>query len=240
MKYIVTALEDKRRLLIAVASVAVVLFAFQNCSEVKFSEDKGKTDPAQAATGGDGTGSPPDLSTGGIPQNGGTTGGPPVTGGPGGTTNPVNVPPGYPPPPPGSTDAPPTSPPGATYPPGTSIPPGTITPKVVRGEPPCQRGTWCEYNLTLDKTYAMVVDFDWRTNDDQSRAVSVPAGFIRAQPNTHYVPGSGHVRFLPGETTRKIYVLNINPDPVIQIVIPFIFSSCKYGMIGTSCVAMFN
>jgi hypothetical protein len=227
-------LSHKRQLLIMTASIAMILMTFQNCSDVSFKQQSKTGDSAQSPNGG------PDSVTGDIPQNGGGTGGPPVTGGPGGTTNPVHVPPGYPPPPPGITDAPPQSPPGATYPPGTGIPPGTILPKVTRGEPPCQRGTWCEYNLTLDKTYAMVVDFDWRTNDDQARVVNVPAGYLRAQPNVHYVPGSGHVRFLPGETVRKIYVLNINPDPVIKIIIPFIFSSCKYGMVGISCQATFN
>lgn len=229
------------RTITMIASITVLLTAFQNCSDVSFSQPKSSGDDAGGAVPQSGNPNNPGDNTGGqVPQNGGTSGGPPVTGGPGGTTNPVNVPPGFPPPPAGSTDAPPQAPPGSTFPPGTSIPPGTVLPKVVRGEPPCQRLTWCEYNLTLDKAYDKITDFDWRTNDDPNRPVTPPAGYIRAVANTHYVPGSGHVRFLPGETVRKIYVLNINPDPAIQIIIPFIFSSCQYGSLSTSCVQMFN
>ncbi len=226
--------KNHLRLLLILAGAAVIAIGFQNCSNVGFSQKDGKGgDGAQNAAGG------PDA-TGQVPQNGGTNGGPPVTGGPGGTTNPVTVPPGFPPPPPGSTDAPPQAPPGSTFPPGTSIPPGTVLPRVARGEPPCVRLQWCEYSLTLDKAYDKITDFNWKSNDDQARVVNnIPAGFIRGLPNTHYVPGSGHVRFLPGELVRKIYVLNINPDPTLKIVIPFIFSACQYGGLNTLCSGMF-
>ena len=234
----------KRTLLILtiVTGGALTTTAFQNCSDVGFSQDtgSGSGDPAQNAAGTPGTGTPgTGDSPGGVPQNGGTSGGPPVTGGPGGTTNPITIPLGFPPPPPGSTDAPPAAPPGSTFPPNTSIPPGTILPKVMRGEPPCVRSQWCEYSLTLDKAYDKITDFDWKTNDGERAVNNIPAGYIRAQPNVHYVPGSGHVRFLPGEVVRKIYVLNINPDPSINIVVPFIFSKCQYGGLNTLCSGMF-
>lgn len=233
--------------LVIVIGIALISTAFQNCSDVSFDQSSKSTDPNQNTNGTGTPGAGGDTVPGDIPQNGGTTGGPPVTGGPGGTTNPVPVPPGFPPPPPGSTDAPPTAPPGTTFPPGTPVVPGGYPlPRVVQVEPPCTRLTWCAYELQLDKAYPMITDFDWRTNDDMSKPVSVPAGYIRAVPNTvpaaeqHYVPGSGHVRFLPGETVRKIYVLNINPNPAINITIPFIFSRCQYGAVGVMCSQIFR
>jgi len=230
----------RRNTALMVMIAAAVVVSFQNCSDVSFDQGKG-SNPSTNANGGPGGGGGTGPADGSIPQNGGTTGGPVVTGGPGGTTNPVNVPPGFPPPPPGSTDAPPVPPPGSTFPPGTpSVPPGTVLPRVVQVEPPCQRLQWCEYELQLDKAYTFVVDFNWRTNDDPNRAATVRPGSIRAVANTHYVPGSGHVTFLPGETVRKVYVLNINPDPAINITIPFIFSQCQYGRVGVNCTAIFR
>lgn len=225
----------------------IIATAFQNCSDVSFDQGQNSADPNQAANGAPGSGTPGSgpadggPADGGIPQNGGTTGGPPVSGGPGGTTNPVTVPPGFPPPPPGSTDAPPAAPPGSTFPTGTTVvPAGIPLPRVVQVEPPCVRLQWCAYELQLDTAYPMLVDFNWATQNDQTKPVYIRPGSIRAQPNVHYVPGSGHVRFLPGETVRKIYVLNINPDPLINITIPFVFSQCQYGSVGLRCTAIFR
>lgn len=219
------------RILVIVGTVAV-LSGFQNCSDVSFDQDKG-SGASQNATG-------PDEVGGGVGQNGGTNTGVVATGGPGGTTNPRPIPVGFPLPPIGVTDAPPAPPPGSTFPPGvTVVPPGTPLPRIITVEPPCIRGQWCAYELQLDKAYPLVVDFDWKTNDDPNKPAPVRQGTIRGVPDVHYLPGSGHVTFLPGETKRLIYVLNINPDPTLGITIPFSFTACKYGRAAASCVAMF-
>ncbi|MGE4133978.1 MAG: hypothetical protein AB7F86_20240 [Bdellovibrionales bacterium] len=228
-----------RESILAIGVLALAL-GFQNCSDVSFDQGQGGSggaaaddangrvgqngDPNDPNNGGQGTGVTP-------PSNGNTD--PNVSGGPGGTTNPINPPPGVtvPPAPPGIFAPPPNPPPGSTLPPGTTPP---EYPRVTQGEPPCARLTWCAYTLNLDKAYPYVVDFDWKTNDDPNRAAPYLT-HTRGVANVHYVPGSGHVTFLPGETSRIIYVLNINPDPTLAIDIPFIFSACQYGRQSVLC-----
>lgn len=108
--------------------------------------------------------------------------------------------------------------------PGVPVP-GTITPKIVFSGPPCQRGTLCTFNFTLDKANPMAVDLDWTTDDTAYQTPSTPAF---GEPRVHYIPVNGHVKFAPGELQKTATVQNINPT-MTEIVIQIRMSKCQYG-----------
>ena len=104
-------------------------------------------------------------------------------------------------------------------------PPSSIQPKLIFTSPPCQRGTLCNFNLQLDKAYAVAVDFDWHTDDNAYQTPHTP---VYGTPNVHYTPNGGHVRFEPGETMKSAQVQNINTQN-IDIVIFIKISNCQTG-----------
>lgn len=112
-------------------------------------------------------------------------------------------------------------------------------PKVVFVGPLCQPKTNCLVEFDLKQAMPKNVDFDWRTNDTLFQT-PVPAGadYLYARPNYHYVPTSGHITFLAGETKKQVYVQNINPD-LTKIVIGVRMSVCTYGGNLHNCVPDF-
>lgn len=193
------------------------------CSEVSFDKQSGGSSGTLGNP--DGTKSGDDAggtinADGGSDPTGGTT---PTTPGGGGTPG-------------GSTT--PTTPGGGTTPttPGGST---IVMPRVRFIGPPCVRGSNCVVQFQLDKSYSAAIDFDWRT-DDTLYLTTAPAGVARyAQPNVHYVPASGHIVFMPGETLKTVYVQNINPYNY-EVTIGVRMRNCMYGGRLDTCAEYFR
>lgn len=111
-----------------------------------------------------------------------------------------------------------------------------IVPKVQFISPACQRQSLCEAEFRLDKAYSLTTEFDWRTNDTLYLTPHSPS---YAQPYVHYSPTTGHLVFLPGETSKKIYIQNINSNGN-AVIIGVIMSACRYGTYTGSCTSFFN
>ena len=88
----------------------------------------------------------------------------------------------------------------------------------------------------LDKAYSLATEFDWRTNDT---LYMTPHNPIYAQPGVHYNSTSGHIVFAPGETSKKIYIQNIN-NQTLEVIIGVIMSQCKYGTYTGTCTSFFQ
>jgi hypothetical protein len=127
-----------------------------------------------------------------------------------------------------STPTTPTTPPTPTAP--------QIVPKVTFIGPPCQRLTLCQAEFRLDKAYSLRTEFDWRTNDT---LYMTPHSPVYAQPGVHYNSTNGHIIFEPGETSKKIYIQNINGSTA-EVIIGVIMSVCKYGTYNGTCASFFQ
>lgn len=124
---------------------------------------------------------------------------------------------------------------GATTNPPSPMAP-QIVPKVQFIGPPCQRLTLCEAEFKLDKAYSLRTEFDWRTNDTLFNTPHTP---IYARPGVHYNSTNGHIVFEPGETSKKIYIQNIN-GATLEVIIGVIMSTCKYGTYNGTCATFFQ
>lgn len=139
-----------------------------------------------------------------------------------------------------STGTPTTGTPGTGTPGTGTTPPGggspQIVPRVQFIGPPCQRLTLCEAEFKLDKAYSLKTEFNWRTNDT---LYMTPHNPIYAQPGVHYNSTNGVVVFQPGETSKKIYIQNINAYTQ-EVIIGVIMSQCKYGTYNGTCTTFFQ
>lgn len=133
------------------------------------------------------------------------------------------------------TNTPSGLPGGITTNPPSPLPP-QIVPKVQFVGPPCQRLSLCEAEFKLDKAYSLRTEFDWRTNDT---LYATPHSPIYARPGVHYNSTNGHIVFEPGETSKKIYIQNINGN-TLEVIIGVIMSTCKYGTYNGTCATFFQ
>lgn len=123
--------------------------------------------------------------------------------------------------------------PGSGDPTASGLP--DVLPKVQFIGPPCIKGSDCLVEFRLQQAVARTTEFDWKTNDVlYKQAVPAGATYLYAKPNYHYIPTSGHVSFAPGETSKKVYIRNINPDNS-EIVIGVNMSVCQYGGTLRNC-----
>jgi hypothetical protein len=134
---------------------------------------------------------------------------------------------------------------GVTYTGGTvTPPPGATTtsdiPSVHFVGPPCHINTSCQAEFVLDKALAYPFSFHWRTNDSAYLLPPPSPGVIYGKPLVHYVPTSGDLVFLAGETSKSVYIQNINPDPTVAIVIQVIMSQCFYSSNTYACATVFH
>lgn len=111
-----------------------------------------------------------------------------------------------------------------------------IVPKVRFVGNPCQRLSLCQAEFRLDKAYSLPTEFSWRTNDTLHLTPNSPA---YAQPGVHYNSTSGVLTFAPGETSKKIYIQNIN-GYTLEVIIGVIMFQCKYGTYTGSCTSFFQ
>lgn len=114
--------------------------------------------------------------------------------------------------------------------------PAAVLPKLTFVSPPCTRLSLCEVEFRLDKPYAQATQFNWQTNDSLYQTPHFP---LYGQAGVHYVSTSGHTVFQPGETSKKVYVQNINANNY-EIIIGIIISQCQYSNGYESCVKFFN
>jgi hypothetical protein len=128
----------------------------------------------------------------------------------------------------------PSTPAATTAPPVSGAP--QIVPKVQFVGPPCPRLSLCQAEFRLDKAYSLPTEFNWRTNDTLHLTPNNP---VYAQPGVHYNSTSGVVNFAPGETSKKIYIQNIN-SYTLEVIIGVIMSQCKYGTYNGSCTSFFQ
>ncbi len=105
--------------------------------------------------------------------------------------------------------------------------------------PACQRGTDCLVIFRLEKAYPHRFVFNWRTNDTLYTQTPPAGKPIFGRPNYHYVPTTGVADFAPGETEKRVYVKNINPDNV-AITIGVIMSQCVYNSVQFNCSEAFG
>lgn len=116
----------------------------------------------------------------------------------------------------------------------TPIPTSSL-PKLQFISPPCVRLTNCSVTFRLDKAYAQSTEFDWRTNDTLYLTPHTP---VYAQPSVHYVSTGGHVVFQAGETSKTVYIQNVNKG-TNEVIIGVVLSACKFNTQAQSCAGFF-
>lgn len=115
---------------------------------------------------------------------------------------------------------------------------GLILPKIQFIGPPCVRGSNCTVTFKLVTAQTETVEFDWHTHDT-FYLTSAPAGKVYAQPNVHYIPTGGHIKFLAGETQKTVYVQNINPYNY-EVTIGIKMTACYFGQYSDVCSSFFQ
>jgi hypothetical protein len=191
----------------------MTVMAFTNCSKVGFKATDGSSD-GSSLSGSSGGG-----SNGGAGANGNTNGiGSNVGGSIGQPAAPGN-----------------TSGSGVVNPDPSAGLPASLLPKLQFISPACNHLSMCSITFQLDKVYSEVTQFDWQTNDTLYMTPHYP---VYAQPNLHYIPTGGHVVFQPGETSKTVYVQNIN-SANYQVIIGVLLSACQFGPGYESCMKFF-
>jgi hypothetical protein len=201
------------RLLLATS--AILIFAFQNCSKVQFAAAPAERGLASVSSdGSDGGGIGTDEVDTGIGQDGSSTGA-------------------------GSGSGSGSSTGGSTGSTGGATGSTAELPKVVFSAPLCVRGTQCLGEFTLAKAMPYEVSFYWRTNDSAYLTPSTYPEYIIGQPGVHYVSkGPLLLRFAPGEVKKSIYIENINTTN-LAIFIPVRMNQCVYAGVGLNCTDIF-
>lgn len=102
----------------------------------------------------------------------------------------------------------------------TPIDPTKQAIKMTLATPECQQYSTCEATFTLKQAQSIEIRFHWKTDD--TRYQQDPTRI--AAPNVNYVPTEGDLIFVPGQTTKLIYIQSLAISSALKI--PFRWNSC--------------
>lgn len=92
--------------------------------------------------------------------------------------------------------------------------------KMSLATPDCSPYSTCQATFTLKQAQSIEVRFHWVTDD--TKYTSDPSRY--AQPNVNYQPTEGDLIFVPGQTTKLIYIQSLAMTKTLKI--PFRWNHC--------------